>query len=385
MNPSISVPAKLPNTGTSIFTTMSAMAQQYEAINLSQGFPDFSPDPALVSYLADVSEEGLHQYAPMPGLPALRQSISRLVAGNYGVQYDPDQEITVTSGATEALFCACQTMIEPGDEVIVFAPAYDAYVPDIELAGGVPVFVPLQYPDFHIDWDLVREHLTPRTRGIFLNSPHNPTGSTLSGADIDALAQLAEEHDLWVVSDEVYEYIIFDGESHLSLAMDPRLRPRTLVISSFGKTLHTTGWKVGYCLATPEVTAAFRKIHQFVTFAVPTPFQHALSRYVEAHPGPIDALRDFYQAKRDLFLAELAGSRFEPLPCRGTYFQLMKHPKIAELGDVAFSEWLTQKVGVACIPVSVFFPDQRDHGVVRFCFAKSDETIRTACKILREV
>ncbi len=374
----MSHPSKLPHIGTTIFTTMSAMARHHDAINLSQGFPDFSPDQRLLDFLDQAFRSGHHQYAPMPGLPQLRQQISRRVFNRDGYRYDPDTDITLTSGATEALFCASQALVHPGDEVILFSPAYDSYAPGIRLAGGTPVYVPLDIPNYRIPWGRVAASIGPRTAGIFLNHPHNPTGTTIRKEDLNELAAITEAHNLWVVSDEVYDYMVFDGQTHKSLAGHDRLRERSLVISSFGKTLHATGWKVGYCLAPKSFTQEFRKVHQFVTFSVPTPFQHAIATYLKHHEDVIDALPHFYQQKRDHFRSLMRETPFELLACEGTYFQLAKYDNISARGDVAFSEWLTRKIGVACIPVSVFYPDQTDHQVVRFCFAKENDTLAAA-------
>ncbi len=379
MKHSFSFHSKLPSTGISIFTVMSTMAQQHGAINLSQGFPDFSPDPDLLASLQQASLKGHHQYAPMAGLPRLRQLISDRVQARDGRFYDPATEITITSGATEALFCAAQMLVHPGDEVILFAPAYDCYEPGIRLAGGIARFIPLGYPHYRIDWQRVRESITNKTKGIYLNSPHNPTGMVIDSEDLQALTALVEEHGLWVVSDEVYDGMVFGAsQRHLSLASVEALASRTLVISSFGKTLHTTGWKVGYCLAPSAWSEEFRKIHQWVTFAVATPFQHAIANYLTEHADRVAGLSTFYQQKRDLFLRLTAPSSFVPIPSQGTYFQLMEYAAIKEVDDVTFSKWLTTEIGVACIPISIFYPDGEDRRVVRFCFAKQDDTLEQA-------
>ena len=346
--------SKLPDIATSIFTVMSAMARDNQAINLSQGFPDFFPDPRLLDLLDQASRSGHHQYAPMAGLPALRQQISRRVNARDKANYHPETDITITSGATEALFCAAQALVHPGDEVILFAPAYDSYEPGIRLAGGKPVYVALTFPGYQIPWDEVRKACGPRTKGIYINHPHNPTGTTLTRQDFQQLRQIAEEFDLWIVSDEVYDYMVYDGQAHLSIASDPALRQRSIVISSFGKTLHATGWKVGYALAPEAFTAEFRRVHQFVTFAVATPFQHAIAAYLEQFEAEIDALPAFYQKKRDLCAEVMGETPFRLLPCAGTYFQLAEYGHIRDVDDRAFSEWLTKEAGGACSPVSVF-------------------------------
>lgn len=381
----MTISSKLPDIGTTIFSTVSAMALKHQAVNLSQGFPDFHPDPRLVHLLAEASAEGHHQYAPMPGHPLLREEISKRVTKRDGNTYHPDTEITITSGATEALFSICQALIHPGDEIILFAPAYDSYEPGIRLAGGVPVYLPLTFPEFGIDWERVQNAITPRTKGILLNHPHNPSGATLSSEDLMTLSSVAESNDLWVCSDEVYDYMVFDGKQHLSAASLPSLRSRTIIVSSFGKTLHTTGWKVGYCLGPEPLMREIRKIHQFVTFSVPTPFQVAIARYLAQFPEKVEGLSEFYQAKRDLFLKLLAPTAFEPLPCAGTYFQLVKYDPIKNCSDIEFCQWLTKEIKVACIPISVFYPNNTDHQVVRFCFAKKDETLVHAAELLRSI
>lgn len=376
-------PSKLPKVGTTIFSVMSALAREHQAINLSQGFPDFNCDPRLIDWVYEAMQAGHNQYAPMPGLPTLREQVARLQQDLYGAAYDPDTEITITAGATEALAVTMGAFIHPGDEVILFEPAYDAYQPNLELHGGVAVPIPLTLPGYRIDWDRVRDHLTPRTRAILINSPHNPTGATLRPEDIEALrALVAERNDLLLISDEVYEHMVYDGRAHLSLSAYPDLAARAVVISSFGKTLHTTGWKIGYALAPAALTREFRKVHQFAVFAVATPFQHATARYLEEGETEILGLKHFYQQKRDLFLTHMQASRFEPIACEGTYFQLMRYAQLSEQDEATFAQWLTTQAGVAAIPVSAFYHDQADHQVVRFCFAKEDETlIRAAAKL----
>ena len=353
------------------------MAAEYGAINLSQGFPDFSPPAELLTALAKALQDGKNQYPPMMGVAELRHQIQLKIAQLYGADVDMDREITVTSGATEALFVAIQAIVQRGDEVIIIDPAYDAYQPSIELAGGIAVHVSMT-PDFSIDWQQVQDAITPRTRGIIVNSPHNPTGSVLTRQDLEALAQLTEQHDLVVISDEVYEHMVFDGVAHLSLLSHEVLRQRSFVVSSFGKTYHATGWKVGYAVAPPAFTVEFRKIHQYVTFTTHTPTQFALADYMQHHPEHHLQLPDFYQAKRNLFLELMAPSSFKFVPTPGTYFQLADFSGLSDLSDVELATHLTQTVGVAAIPISVFYQTPPEQKVLRFCFAKDDETLRQA-------
>ncbi|AKQ46666.1 hypothetical protein TH63_15210 [Rufibacter radiotolerans] len=378
---SISLQSKLPRVGTTIFSTMSQLAQQHGAINLSQGFPDFNCPPALMDLVNEAMHAGHNQYAPSPGLPVLRQKISEKTQLLYGYLPHPDTEVTVTSGATEALFAAIAAVVHPGDEVMVLEPCYDSYVPAIELSGGVPVFVPLRFPDFSVDWQQVEDRLTQKTRLLIINSPHNPSGAVWQPTDLEALARLTQKFPFLILSDEVYEHMVFDGKPHLSLLTVPALAQRAFVVSSFGKTYHTTGWKVGYCIAPPALTAEFRKVHQYLTFSTATPFQHALASFLDNQEHYL-TLPAFYQQKRDLFTQLLAPSKFELLPCPGTYFQLARYSKISSTPDVEFSKWLTKEAGVAVIPVSVFNHDGLDHGVIRFCFAKKEETLRAAAERL---
>ena len=373
--------SKLPAVGNSIFTTMTQLAQQHGAINLSQGFPDFSCPPELAELVGYYTKSGFNQYAPMAGLPALREKISRKTHLLYGLTPNPETEITVTSGATEALFCAIAAVVRPGDEVVVLEPAYDSYVPAIVLNGGKPVFVPLSFPDFAIDWDLVQRRITPKTRLLILNSPHNPTGAVISAADLQQLAALVQDKDLYIISDEVYEHMVFDGRQHQSLLRHPELAACSFVISSFGKTYHTTGWKVGYCVAPPVLTQEFRKIHQYLTFSTVTPIQYALADYLD-NTGHYLNLPDFYAQKRNLFCRLVAGSRFTLVPSAGTYFQLLNYKSITDEPDQAFATRLSKEIGVAAIPVSVFYHNQQDHKVLRFCFAKNETTLQEAARRL---
>lgn len=369
--------SKLPDVGVTIFTVMTQLANQHGAINLSQGFPDFDPHPRLVEWVSQAMSAGFNQYAPMQGVMALRQQLSDKVQRIYGRRYDPETEITITAGATEALFAAITASIRPGEEAIVFEPAYDAYLPALSLSGGIPVFVPLSPPDFAIDWNAVADAVTSKTRLMILNSPHNPTGAVLGGADIEALCQISRRHDLLIVADEVYEHIVFDGKTHRSMAMEPALAARSFVIGSFGKTYHATGWKIGYCLAPARLSREFQKIHQFLTFSVNTPVQIAYARYLAEDCSYRD-LAGFYQRKRDLFRDQVKPSRFTALNCAGTYFQLLDYRSMADTPDTEMARLLTQTHGVAAIPISVFYHDRRDHRLLRFCFAKNDQTLKEA-------
>lgn len=373
--------SKLPNVETTIFTVMSQLAAEHQALNLSQGFPDFNGPDELLNRVTEHMRLGHNQYAPMIGVQPLREAIAAKVLSLYQASVDTDQEITVTSGATDALFTAITTIVSTGDEVIVFDPAYDAYEPAIELAGGKAVHLPLLAPDFKIDWQQVEESITSKTRAIILNSPHNPTGTTLSEADIQALQAIIAKHDILLISDEVYEHIVFDGEPHLSLLRYPDLRERAFVISSFGKTYHVTGWKIAYCIAPPELTAEFRKVHQYVSFCTVSPMQFALADFTQSSSHHLE-LADFYQAKRDRFVAGVQGSRFKLLSCAGTYFQLLDYSEISELDDVALARQLTIDKGIASIPISVFYQTPPEQRILRFCFAKNDETLDRATALL---
>ena len=379
--------SKLPDIGTSIFSVMTQLAQECGAINLAQGFPDYDPPLALQQALAHhATTPGHHQYAPMPGLPRLREAIARKTARVYGVPApDAATEITVTCGATEALYAVMAAVVHPGDEVLVLEPAYDLYGPAIRLQGGVPVYVPLPAPHFRPDWDQVQAALSARTRLVLLNSPHNPSGAALTTADLDTLAELLRDTATMVLSDEVYEHMVFDGQPHRSVLQQPELRERAFVLSSFGKTYHATGWKLGYCVAPPALTAEVRRVHQFLTFAVSTPTQHALADALETDATHDQSLPAFYQHKRDLFRALLVGSRFELLPVPGGYFQLARYREISTEPDVAFARRLTREAGVAVVPVSAFYHDGHDDGLIRFCFAKQDATLRAAAERLREL
>jgi methionine aminotransferase len=377
--------SKLPDVGTTIFTVMSQLAQTHNALNLSQGFPDFSAPPELLERVNYHLHNGHNQYAPMTGIPELREQIAAKTLATYQRTTDPDTEITITSGATSALFCAIEAFVHSGDEVIVFDPAYDSYDPAISLAGGRAVHIPLSTPDFHIDWDRVAAAINKNTRMIILNSPHNPTGAVLSADDIATLNTLVSDTNIILLSDEVYEHMVFDGQRHESLLRHPELAARSLVISSFGKTYHATGWKVGYCIAPPVLMAEFRRIHQYVQFCVVTPIQHALADYLQSHPQHYQELPDFYEEKRNKFNGLLSDSRLKLQPSAGTYFQLADYGAISDLVDTEFTRWMTIEKGIAAIPISVFYAAEHlpaKQTLMRFCFAKSDQTLEQAAEIL---
>jgi methionine aminotransferase len=384
--------SKLPHLGTSIFTEMSLLAHQHQAINLSQGFPEFDTPEFLKNAIEQAIKAGKNQYCPSPGLPALLEQIGLLVDNRYRKsspsKLDAMNCITVTSGATEALWVAFQTIVRPGDEVIVFDPAYDAYEPAVELAGGHCRHISMNAPDYAIDWLLVKQSINSKTRAIVINSPHNPTGALLSHEDMLTLQKLVTEHQLYVISDEVYEHMTFDGQQHHSAAAYPELFARAFVISSFGKTFHCTGWKLGYCVAPEHLTAEFRKIHQYVTFCSFTPAQFAVTEMLKTHPQHIDELSAFYQQKRDVLVNALQASKFKLLPSKGTYFLLLDYSEISELNDLEFCHWLTKEVGVAAIPLSPFYlsdtlSEYHQHNkVVRVCFAKNEPTLLEAAAIL---
>jgi methionine aminotransferase len=380
----IRLDSKLPSVGTTIFTVMSKLAAEVGAINLSQGFPDFDCDPALVEAVAAHMRSGKNQYAPMQGVLRLREAIAAKYEWFCGRRYDPETEVTVTSGGTEGIFDAVTATAGPGDEVIVLEPCYDSYVPSIELSGATPVFVPLQFPSYAIDWDRLRAAVTPATRMIMINSPHNPAGAVLTPTDIALLVELVRDTRILLLSDEVYEHIIFDGLRHESCALHDELASRAFIVGSFGKTYHTTGWKVGYVVAPEALTTEFRKVHQFVTFSTNTPVQHAIADFLETRRG-LSELGPFFQAKRDLFLRLMEGSRFRPLACHGSYFQLMDYSSISDENDQDFAMRLTREHGVAAIPTSPFLRNATAPRVVRFCFAKRDDTLEEAASRLRHV
>jgi methionine aminotransferase len=381
---SIHVRSRLPATGTSIFSVMSALAEEHGAVNLGQGFPDYAIDPALIDLVTAAMRAGHNQYPLMPGVPALRAAIARKVERLYGRAYDPAHEVTVTTGATQAIFTTVGALAHPGDEAIVFEPAYDSYLPAVRLAGATPVPVPLTVPGYRIDWAALRAAVTPRTRLIVVNTPNNPGTSVLSADDCRALAALTRGTEIVIVSDEVYEHMVYDGERHESLARDAELAARSVVIGSFGKTFHATGWKVGYALAPRELTAEIRRVHQFTVFTVNSPMQHALAEFLR-DPAHYEGLPAFFARKRDLLRAALADTPLELLPCQGSYFQLARYGRISDEPAAAFVQRLTREVGVAAIPLSAFYHDGTDHRVIRFCFAKRDETLHAAAERLRRL
>jgi methionine transaminase len=378
------IQSKLPDVGVTIFTIMSKLATDHHAINLSQGFPDFNAHPDLLALVNDFMRSGYNQYAPMQGVQALRERIAEKVLEQYHAEYDPDSEITVTSGGTEALFAAISAVVRQGDEVIVLEPAFDSYVPVIKLNGGIPVYVAYKFPDYRIDWDDVRNALSPKTRLIILNSPHNPTGAVFMDEDISELKTILRDTNVIILSDEVYEHIIFDDIRHESVCRHPELYQRSFVVSSFGKTYHTTGWKIGYCLAPAPLSKEFQRVHQFLTFASNTPIQYAYAQFMKNKDIYLN-LSAFYQQKRDKFLSLIQDSRFKPLPCRGTYFQMLDYSGISDEPDVEFSKRMTIEHGVASIPPSVFYHHPVDHKVLRFCFAKKDETLEKAAERLCKI
>lgn len=376
-----SLSSKLPKVGTTIFTVMSALSQQHNVINLSQGFPDFGVDPKLLALASKAMKKGHNQYAPMPGILPLRKVLSEKVEKAYSVSYDPESEITITAGATQAIYSAISAVVKEGDEVILFSPAYDCYGPTIELNGGKPIYVQMQAPYYTIDWEEVKKTVNYRTKLIIINTPHNPTGTILSARDMLELEKITKDSDILILSDEVYEHIIFDGYEHQSVARYPKLAERSFIVYSFGKTFHATGWKMGYCLAPGKLMAEFRKTHQFQVFACNHPMQVALAEYLQDENN-YNQVSAMYQYKRDLFNSLLKGSRFQIRPSAGTYFQLLDYSNISEKEDVELAEQWTKEQKVSSIPVSVFYHQPQHNNVLRFCFAKSDETIEAAAKIL---
>jgi len=374
--------SKLPALGTTIFSQMSALAQQYQAINLSQGFPDFDGPRYLQERLAYHVNQGANQYAPMTGVQSLREAIADKTAELYGHQPDANSDITITAGATEALYAAITALVRPGDEVICFDPSYDSYAPAVTLAGGVMKRIALQPPGFKVDWRQFASLLSERTRLVILNTPHNPSASVWLKSDFAALWEAIAEREIFVLSDEVYEHICFAAEGHASVLAHPQLRQRAVAVSSFGKTFHMTGWKVGYCVAPAAISAEIRKVHQYLTFAVNTPAQLAIADMLRAEPQHYRELPDFYRARRDRFIQALTNSRLEILPCEGTYFLLADYSAISDLDDVSFCQWLTKEVGVAAIPLSVFCADPFPHKLIRLCFAKQEATLDAAAERL---
>lgn len=376
--------SKLPHIGTTIFTVMSRMAAEEGAINLSQGFPGFGADPILLELVAKYTLEGFNQYSPMAGIPQLRERLAEKTKLTQGYFPDPETEVTIVSGATEAIFAAVTAVVKRGDEVIVLEPAYDSYEPAITLNGGVPVYVPLSAGDFSVDWEKVKDAISPKTRAILVNSPHNPSGFVWAQEDVNQLAALIRDRDIYVVSDEVYEHITFDGLTHLSLGSHPELGEKTFVCGSFGKTFHVTGWKIGYCIAPPELTVEFRKVHQYLTFSTVTPIQYALAEYLEV-PDRYLSIPDFYQKKRDLFAAGLAQTELHFRPSGGSFFQLASYGHLSRIGDRELAERMTRTLKVACIPISVFYSDKRDDKIIRFCFAKEASELQEGLNRLKDL
>uniref|UniRef100_UPI0040489F9D methionine aminotransferase n=1 Tax=Algoriphagus sp. TaxID=1872435 RepID=UPI0040489F9D len=380
----MSLISKLPQVGTTIFTIMSRMAQEENAINLAQGFPGFGSDPILLELVAKFTRDGNNQYAPMSGVSKLKLALATKTQRTQGYFPDPESEVTIVSGATEALFSALSAVVRPGDEVLVLEPSYDSYVPGILLNGGIPVFVALNPTDFSVDWELVASKITDKTRAIVVNSPHNPSGQVWSKEDVAQLASLVSKSGIFVISDEVYEHILFDGKVHHSLGSHPELRERTFVCGSFGKTFHVTGWKIGYCIAPVLLSQEFRKIHQYVTFSTVTPIQFALAEYLDDPKHYLD-LPSFYQKKRDLFVEGLKSTPFNFQASQGSFFQLVSYAHLSKKSDVYVAEQMTRKLKVACIPVSVFYSTKQDHQVLRFCFAKKEEELEEALRRIQKI
>jgi methionine aminotransferase len=378
----MNIQSKLPDVGTTIFTIMSKLASDHGAINLSQGFPGFNCDPHLIDLVYKYMKEGKNQYAPMSGVPVLRNRLAEKTKKVYGIDYDSESEVTIVSGATDAIYSAITAIVKPGDEVILLEPAYDSYAPGILLNGGVPIYVPLDLPDFSVNWEKVENALSEKTRLIMVNTPHNPSGYMWSKNDLNNLAKLIQDKNIYVISDEVYEHITFDVREHLSLMTHPVLKERTFVCGSFGKTFHVTGWKIGYCLAPADLTLEFRKVHQFVTFSTATPLQYALAEYLEDEFKYLE-LPDFYQKKRDMFCAGLSDTDFVFTPAQGSFFQQVSYAHLSDEADFDLAVRLTKEIGVASIPISVFFKNKDDHKILRFCFAKTDEELQKGIEIIQ--
>ena len=378
------VSSKLPNSGTTIFTVMSKLASDNNAINLSQGFPDFNCNKDLISLVNKNMEAGNNQYAPMSGIIGLREMIAQKTEELYGAKYNPDTEITITAGGTQAIFTAISAMVKESDEVIIFEPCYDCYQPAIELNGGKTIYLQLKAPDYRINWDDVKKVINHRTKMIIINTPHNPTGSIMTKEDLQMLQKITSNTDIVSISDEVYEHIIFDGNQHQSVARFPKLAERSFIISSFGKTFHTTGWKIGYCVAPKNLMAEFRKVHQFLVFSANTPIQFALAEFLKVKSHYLE-LSSFYQNKRDYFINNIKGSKFDFIPASGTYFQLLNYKSISKEKDTNYASRLTKEFGIASIPISVFYHESVDNHVLRFCFAKKNETLDKAAEILCKI
>ncbi len=378
------IKSKLPQVGTTIFTLMSALATEHKAVNLGQGFPDFMCNPDLLAYVEEAMHKGLNQYAPMPGVIGLREQIAKKAEKLYGAIFNPDTEITITAGGTEAIYSAITAVVHDGDEVIIFEPAYDCYAPAVELSGGIPVYVQLQAPDYAIPWETVKKLVNPKTRMIMINTPHNPTGSVLSASDMVELEKITHDNNIIILSDEVYEHIIFDEVEHQSVLRYPKLAERSFVVYSFGKTYHNTGWKMGYCLAPAELMKEFRKVHQYIVFSANTPYQHAFAEVMKRENLYLN-LKGFYQTKRDYFLSLLKGSKFTWKVSSGSYFQLLDYSAITNEKDTDYAIRLSKEVGVASVPVSVFYHKSFDQKQLRFCFAKEDETLEKAAERLMKI
>lgn len=378
------VGSKLPKIGTTIFTVMSQLAAKHNAINLSQGFPDFAVSPELINLVAHHMHAGRNQYPPMAGVMSLRERIAEKMESTYGVQYHPESEITVTAGGTEALFSAIMALIHEGDEVIIFTPAYDSYAPAVELAGGKPIYVQLKPTDYSIDWKQVKKVVSRHTKMILINSPHNPSGSVITEKDIQELIKITKDNDIMILSDEVYEHIVFDGERHLSMAKYPELASRAMIVFSFGKTFHVTGWKMGYIVGPEKLMAEFRKVHQFNVFTANAPIQYAIADYMSTADHYLEIAAQ-YEHKRNLFIETVKNSRFKVKPCKGTYFQLLDYSRISDEPDTEIAQRLTIEFGVASIPVSVFYHNPVQNKVLRFCFAKEEDTLLRAGEILSRI
>ncbi|KPM31028.1 Putative aminotransferase [Croceitalea dokdonensis DOKDO 023] len=376
--------SKLPKVGTTIFTTIGKMAKEHNAVNLSQGFPDFNADPTLLALVQEAISDGHNQYAPMQGLYSLREIIAEKIQSLYGHSYHPESEITITASATQGIFTAISAFVEPRDEVILFKPAYDCYEPAVELCGGIVVPIQLEGTEFKMDWQALKNAIGPRTKMLIINTPHNPTGTILSGADMLQLQAILRDTNIVVVSDEVYEHLVYDGQAHESVAKYQDLAARSILCASFGKTFHVTGWKMGYCAAPQNLMAEFRKIHQYVVFCVNHPMQHGVAQYLKT-PEHYLGLHQFYQQKRDYFLSAIQNSRFKFKPCSGTYFQILDYPDITNEPDVAFAERLIKEYRLASIPISVFNLNNEDNKQLRFCFAKTEETLDKAAEILNKI
>jgi methionine aminotransferase len=378
------IKSKLPKTGTSIFAVMTALANEHKAVNLAQGFPDFECSGQLIDLVHHYMKKGMNQYAPMPGVMSLRERIAEKTEKLYSAVYHPETEITITPGGTHALYAAISAFVREGDEVIVLEPCYDSYVPAIVLNGGRPVFFELKYPDYKVDWNELKRLINYKTKMIIINTPHNPSGTLLSAQDMAKLQKLVQNSEIIILSDEVYEHILFDDLEHQSVARFPRLAERSIIVSSFGKTYHTTGWKMGYVLAPANLMAEFRKVHQFICFSANTPVQYALADFMKDENAYLQ-LGKFYQAKRDYFQKLVKPSRFKILPCLGSYFQLLSYAKITQENDLDFAQRITREFKVASIPVSVFYHKKTDNSVLRFCFAKENDTLEKAAEVLCKI